>query len=49
MLDPFITKGEDLMRELAVVIGYHMIDKRGMPMTLIEVYDWISEAIGRIN
>lgn len=49
MLDPFISKGEDLMGELASYIGYHMIDRKDISMTLIEVYEWISEAIGRIN
>lgn len=49
MLNPFIARGEDLMRDLAHVIGYHLIDKRDVPVTLLEVYDWMYEAIDYIT
>lgn len=45
MLNPFIARGEELLSELAQAIGYDLVYKRDMPVTLLEVYDWMYEAI----
>lgn len=45
MLNPFIARGEELMSELASAIGYVLIYKRDVPVTLLNVYDWMCEAI----